>query len=45
LVRAKKVEVLSLFMVLKMFRDLILGMQLDVFMANLHKNKFNQIMI
>lgn len=45
LVRAKKVEVLSLFMVLKMFRDLILGMQLDVFMANLHKNKFNQITI
>ena len=43
--RAKKAEVLILSTVLKMFRVLILGMQLDVSMVSLHKNKLNQIMI
>lgn len=45
LVRVKKVEVLTLFTVLKMFRAMILGTQLGVSMANQHKNKLIQIMI
>ena len=45
LVRAKKVEDLTLFTVLKMFRVLILGTQLDVSMVSLYKYKSNQIMI
>ena len=45
LVRAKKVEDLTLFTGLKMFRALILGTQLDVSMVSLYKYKSNQIMI
>jgi len=43
--RAKKAEVLILSTVLKMFRVLILGMQLDVSMESLKKIKLTQIMI